>query len=103
MPREKFKNTADLTKILGVPWDKNRNNLSIALPQFNEKLITKRNVLSYIAYIYDPLGLISASHIIGKVIYCELCNKKLPWDRGIPQILKKKCKKTGKRYYQHSN
>ena len=40
--REKSKNTADLTKILGVPWDKNSDNLSIAVPEFNEKLITKR-------------------------------------------------------------
>ena len=90
MPREKFKNTADLTKILGVPWDKNRDNLSIAVP---EKLITKRNVLSYIACIYDPLGLISANHIIGKVIYRHLCDKKLPWGTETPQILKKKFKK----------
>ena len=84
--KEKLKGT----KILGVPWDKNRDNLSIVVPEFNEKLITKRNVLSYIASIYDPLGLISASHIIGKVIYRELCDKKLPWDTEIPQILKKK-------------
>ena len=88
--KEIFKNTVDLTKILGVPWDKNRDNWSIFVPEFNEKLIIKRNVLSYIASIYDPLGLISASHIIGKVIYRELCGKKLPWDTEIPQILKKK-------------
>ena len=50
----------------------------------------KRNVVSYIAYIYDQLGLISASHITGKVIYRELCDKKLPWDTEIPEILKKK-------------
>ena len=67
--------------------------MPIAVPEFNKKLITKRNVLSYIAYIYDPLGLISASYIIGKVIYCELCDKKFPWDSEIPQILKKKFKK----------
>ena len=92
--KEKFKNTADLTKILGVPWDKNRDNWSIVVPEFNEKLIIKRNVFSYIASIYDPLGLISASHIIGKVIYRELCGKKLPWDTEILQILKKKFKKS---------
>ena len=88
--KEKFKNTADLTIILGVPWDKNRDNFSIVVPEFNEKLKTKRNVLNYIASIYDPLGLISASHTIGKVIYRELCDKKLPWDTVIPQIVKKK-------------
>ena len=73
--KEKFKNTADLTEILGVPWDKNRDNLYIVVPEYNKKLITKRNFLSYIASIY---GLISASHITEKVIYRELCDKKLP-------------------------
>ena len=29
--KEKFKNTADLTKILGVPWDKIRDNLSVCV------------------------------------------------------------------------
>ena len=73
--------------------DKNRDNLSIVVPEFNEKLIIKRNVLSYIASIYNPLGLISASHILGKVIYRELCVKKLPWDTEVSQILKEKFKK----------
>ena len=76
--KEKFKNKVDLTKILGVPWDKNLDNLPVAVPELNEKLITKRNILSYIASIYYPLGLISASYIIGKVIYHELCHKILP-------------------------
>ena len=35
--KEKIKNTADLTKIIGVPWDKNRDNLSVVIPEFNEK------------------------------------------------------------------
>ena len=102
MPKRNLK-TADLIKILGVPWDKNRDNLSIVILEFNEKLITKRKVLSCITSICNPLGLISASHIIGKVIYLELCDKKLPWDTEIPLILKKKFKKMGKRYCQHSN
>ena len=45
MPKKKLK-TANLTKILGVPRDKNRDNLSVVVPEFNEKLITKKNVLS---------------------------------------------------------
>ena len=76
--KEKIKNTANLTKILRVPWDKKCDNLSVVETEFNEKLIRKRNVLSYTASIYDPLGLISASHIIGKVIYRELCDRELP-------------------------
>ena len=41
MPKKNLK-TADLTKTLGVPWNKNRDNLSIVIPEFNKKLITKR-------------------------------------------------------------
>ena len=85
-----------------VPWNKNRESVSIVVPEFNEELTTKRNVLSYIASIYEPLGLISVSHIIGKVIYRQLCDKKRPWDGEIPQVLLK-ILKMGKRYYQHSN
>ena len=80
-------------KILGVPWDKNLDDLSTVVPEFYEKLIRKRNVLSYIASIYDTLDLMSASHIIGKVIYLELWDKLPPWDTEIPKILKKKFKK----------
>ena len=55
--------------------------------------MTERNVLSYIASIFVPVGLISTSHIIGKVSYHELCQKKPPWDTKIPQTLKNKIKK----------
>ena len=50
-------------------------------------MITKRNVLSYITCIYDPLGLISSDCIIGNVIYHELREEKLPWDTEISKIL----------------
>ena len=50
-------------------------------------------MLSYIASIYEVLRLISVSHIIGKLIYRELCDLKIPWDEEIPDILKSKFKK----------
>ena len=81
--KEKLKNTAERIKILGVPSKKNCDNLSVVLIEFNEKLMTKKNVLSYIASTFVPLGLISTSHIIGKVSYRQLCQKKLPWDTEI--------------------
>ena len=79
----KLKNTAERIKILGVPSKKNCDNLSVVLIEFNEKLMTKKNVLSYIASTFVPLGLISTSHVIGKVSYRQLCQKKLPWDTEI--------------------
>ena len=75
MPKKNLK-TANLTKILGVHWDKNRNNLSIVVPEFDEKLITKRNVLSYIASIYEPLGLISAVILSEKLFAVSYVTRK---------------------------
>ena len=43
--KEKFKNTANITKILAVPCNKNCDNLSVVVTKFNEKLMTRRNVL----------------------------------------------------------
>ena len=37
--------------------------------------------------------MISASHIIGKLTYRELCDQKFPWVEKIPNILKRKFKK----------
>ena len=50
-------------------------------------ILKKRNLLS--ESIYDPLGLISAIHIIGKLIYRELCDLKIHWDEKIPDVLNK--------------
>ena len=59
-----------------MPWVKIGDNLSHVVSEFDEKLTTKRNVVSYITSIYNPLGLISATHFIGKVIYREEYDKK---------------------------
>ena len=74
--KEKFKKSTNLTKIVGVPWVKIGDNLSHVVSEFDEKLATKRNVVSYITSIDNPLGLISATHFIGKVIYREEYDKK---------------------------
>ena len=46
------------TKLLGLPWDKSKDSLSVTLEQ-EEHSTTKRTVLSQLAKIYDPLGLVS--------------------------------------------
>ena len=60
------------------------------LYQFNKKVITKGNILSYLASFLAALGQVSDRHIIVKVIYLEKSNKKLFCDALIPQISKKK-------------
>ena len=77
------------TKILGVPWNKLINKLSISIPKF-QQIVTKRNILSYVASIFDLPGIISPCHVLGKVIYNELCDEKIPWDAGAPEHLNHK-------------
>ena len=88
-----FRSNSGHSEILGIGWNKTSDKINIEISQFSERQITKRNKLIYIASIYDPLGLISASHIIVKLIYRELCDLKIPWDKEIPDILKCKFKK----------
>ena len=68
------------TKILGLGCNKASDTLSVIIPTYQHKAIPKRNILSYVASIYDPLGFISPSHVIDKVIYRKLCDEKVPWD-----------------------
>ena len=42
------------------------------------------------ASVYDPLGIISPCHVLGKAIYSELCDEKVPWDAEPPEHLKNK-------------
>ena len=72
-----FQTSSNETKILGVPWNKLTDKLSISIPKFQQTVI-KRNILIYVASIYDPLGIVSPCHVLWKVIYSELCEEKIP-------------------------
>ena len=39
---------------------------------------------------YDPLGVISHCHVLGKVIYSKLCDEKIPWNAEAPEHFKSK-------------
>ena len=76
------------TKVLGLLLDKKEDSIAIEIPN-NKAKHTKREILSKLASIYDPLGLTSPVHLRGKVVYWELCELKLLWDKIIPnQVIK---------------
>ena len=65
------------TKILGLGWNKQNDTLSVATATFkNNHQLTKKNVLSELASVYDPTGLISPAHLIGKILYREISELK---------------------------
>ena len=67
------------TKLLGVKWNKDEDVLFVVFPKL-ETPVTKRTVLSTLASIYDPLGLVSPGVLTAKVISLDICDHKLSWD-----------------------
>ena len=88
-----FPNNTSNTKILGLGWNKAFDTLFVIITTYQQKATTKRNIFSYVASIYDPLGFISLSHISGKAIYRVLCDEKVPWDAEVSVGLKRKIEK----------
>uniref|UniRef100_A0A1I7X800 Integrase catalytic domain-containing protein n=1 Tax=Heterorhabditis bacteriophora TaxID=37862 RepID=A0A1I7X800_HETBA len=73
----------DISKILGIKWNISTDNLHFLIPSFIEKDVTKRNILKYIASIYDPLGFISPLFVLPKVFLQKLWKTSLSWDEKI--------------------
>ena len=78
-------------KLLGLPWNRKQDTLSVVLSKEYDTT-SKRGILSKLAKIYDPLGLISPTTLIGKLIYRDVCDAKLPWDVNLPQPLEQRWK-----------
>ena len=74
-------------KILGTMWDSNKDTLTINFEEmlsFQELLeipfLTKRVLLSSIAKVFDPMGLISRGIILMKILFQNLCKNGVDWD-----------------------
>ncbi|XP_046841042.1 uncharacterized protein LOC124435137 [Xenia sp. Carnegie-2017] len=80
------------TKILGTTWNKEKDTLSVQIGHCG-KSPTKRNILSRLAKIYDPMGIASPLLLQGKQIYREVCDLKLPWDAELIGKLKQSWEK----------
>ena len=78
------------SQILGLPWDKVNDTLSVSFPKGESKPPTKRETLSRLAKIYDPLGLAFPITVQGKFIYRQICDAKLPWDAELEGNLRKR-------------
>ena len=82
---------AKSTKLLGIPWNKETDQLSIdftaCINNGNKKVITKRKMLSAINSVFDLLGFSAPVLITGKLSYSQLCLLKLGWNQQIPNEL----------------
>ncbi|UYV65413.1 hypothetical protein LAZ67_3004304 [Cordylochernes scorpioides] len=78
-----------ISKILGIVWDHVQDTfrVNITLP---EEVVTKRDLLSNIARIFEPLGFLSPTTVALKIIMQELWRSGTGWDEHIPNDIKEK-------------
>ncbi|XP_072389582.1 uncharacterized protein [Diabrotica undecimpunctata] len=71
-------------KVLGLCWNPVLDTFSISLPDFTLKnSYTKREVLSMIAQIFDPQGLINPVTVVAKLIMQKIWISKISWNDTI--------------------
>lgn len=71
----------EIIKTLGLMWDPNTDELVFLTNYISDiEIPTKRQVLSIIARVFDPLGLISPVIVLAKILMQRLWKSKLKWD-----------------------
>lgn len=72
-------------KTLGLQWNSAEDILQYSVPALdNSRRISKRTILSDIAQVFDPLGLINPIIVTAKIIVQQLWQLKLDWDESVP-------------------
>ena len=80
------------TKILGIPWNKTEDTVAVDFSPHSETNgpITKRKVLASINRVYDLHGWVAPVMITAKILFSELCLRKVTWDEPVPEDLSKR-------------
>jgi len=75
---------------LGLSWNLDNDAFEFSFNLKSTETITKRTVLSSLAKLFDPLGLISPVIVSAKIIMQELWTLKLDWDDPLPSSIASK-------------
>jgi hypothetical protein len=82
-----------LVSILGLKWDPNRDEISVAERRFDDEkvgLLSKRKVVSEMSSIFDPLGLLGPMVVPAKSFANTLWVESKSWDEPLNDEQKKK-------------
>lgn len=73
------------TNLLGLHWDAYNDKIIIKPPAIEDLgSLSKRKLLSLVASVFDPLGLLSPITIRGKMLIREAWQQNLGWDDQLP-------------------
>ncbi|KAI3356833.1 hypothetical protein L3Q82_003486 [Scortum barcoo] len=70
-------------RALGVQWCVEADEFQFRVT-VKENPLTRRRVLSTVASVFDPLGLVAPFILLGKQILQTLCRDKVGWDEALP-------------------
>ncbi|XP_050059758.1 uncharacterized protein LOC126551048 [Aphis gossypii] len=82
-----------ITKILGLFWNSDMDTFQFEVKENNFTFInhiTKREILSEIACLFDPLGLVGPAIIRAKLMLQELWRLQIQWDDPLPNDIKER-------------
>lgn len=72
------------SKTLGLGWFHSTDEFHFDTHFENDELVTKRKILSNVSQIFDPLGLLSPTIMVAKVLLQQLWLLKIDWDDAVP-------------------
>ena len=72
-----------------MAWNKSEDTLSIESPAM-KNVSSKREALSELAKVYHPLGLVSPTTLVAKILYREMCEAKSSWDTELSKPIKRR-------------
>lgn len=84
-------NSDSFVKTLGMEYNSNQDHFRFSSTELSieESPITKCEVLSDSAKIFDPLGLMSCVTIVTKIIFQHLWERGMAWDESLPPDIQK--------------
>lgn len=83
---ELFKDPTQHIKTLGIQWNPQYDTISYSLKSESgtKEKVTKRNIFSNIAKLFDPIGLLGPIIIKAKLLVQNIWKHKIEWDESVP-------------------
>lgn len=78
-----------LERALGIQWDVESDCFKFSV-SLKEQPATRRGILSTVASLYDPLGLVAPVQLKAKIILQEMCRRGTGWDDPLTDELRLK-------------
>ncbi|XP_070510399.1 uncharacterized protein [Cardiocondyla obscurior] len=78
-------------RILGLAWNMDDDTFHFSYKGSEQlRMITKRNILSEVLKLFNPLGLIGSVVVLAKIIMQDFWSARVDWDESVPQEIHSK-------------